>query len=66
MITITTGTTDEGCKFHERFINNTQILVQQNRFGIWFGYVKQNRSKQFKSEKIALKWLENYPLADVD
>ena len=60
-----TGKTAQGDQFHERFINSVQILVQRNRLGEWFGYVKQISKLQFQSESEAVEWLKNYPIADL-
>jgi hypothetical protein len=52
-------------EFHERYINGTQILVQRNKLGEWFGYVAQISKERFESEEKAVEWMKNYPMADV-
>ena len=62
---IGSGKTVDDFKFHERYINGTQILVQQNRHGVWNGYVGQVFKSYFESEEMAILWLKEYPMADV-
>lgn len=62
---IGSGKTVDECKFHERFINATQILVQENRRNHWCGYVGQVFKSFFESEEQALAWLREFPMADV-
>jgi len=64
-MTILVGKTLEGNKFHQRYINGTQILVQQNRFGLWHGYVKQVWKCTFTCEQQAIEWVQNYAMAEV-
>lgn len=62
---IGSGKTVDGCKFHERYINAAQILVQANRHGQWCGYVSQIFKSFFESEEQAIAWLREFPMAGV-
>lgn len=62
---IGSGKTVDNYKFYERYINASQILVQQTRGGGWCGYVSQVFKSYFESEEQAMLWLKEFPMSSV-
>lgn len=59
----TSGKTEDGNPYHQRYINATQVLAQRNRAGVWCGYVGQLFKTDFTDENAAIDWLVSFPLA---